>query len=244
MKVLVMGASGATGRQLVEQLLLMGHQVKAIARSPQKLPETWRNNRDVSIIEASISEMSKDEMATHLSDCDAAASCLGHNLTFKGIYGKPRKLVRDAVALVCRAIKDRSPQQPLKFVLMNTTGNSNRDLNEPLSFGHRAIVALLRILLPPQPDNEQAADYLRVNIGQDDSAVEWVAVRPDSLVDEPKVSSYTLHPSPTRSALFDPGKTSRINVGNFMARLVSDEGLWNQWSGQMPVIYNVETPQK
>jgi len=44
MTTLVLGASGATGRQLVEQLLNRGQKVKVIVRSPEKLPESWKNN--------------------------------------------------------------------------------------------------------------------------------------------------------------------------------------------------------
>jgi hypothetical protein len=32
-----------------------------------------------------------------------------------------------------------------------------------------------------------------------------------------------------------------INVGHFMAELITDDELWNQWNGQMPVIYNKES---
>ena len=38
MTVLVVGASGATGRLLVKQLLDRGLKVKAIVRAPDKLP--------------------------------------------------------------------------------------------------------------------------------------------------------------------------------------------------------------
>ena len=58
------------------------------------------------------------------------------------------------------------------------------------------------------------------------------------LIESPEVSSYSLHPSPTRSAIFDAGKTSRINVAHFMAELIHDDVLWRHWRGQMPVIYN------
>jgi len=40
MTILVVGASGATGRHLVEQLLIQKHKVKVIVRSPEKLPES------------------------------------------------------------------------------------------------------------------------------------------------------------------------------------------------------------
>jgi len=42
----------------------------------------------------------------------------------------------------------------------------------------------------------------------------------------------------TRSALFASGVTSRINVAHFMANLITDDHLWQQWKGRMPVIYN------
>ena len=123
---------------------------------------------------------------------------------------------------------------------MNTAGNSNRDIDEPISFGQKLIIGLLRLVLPPHVDNENAADYLRTEIGQNNSKIEWVTIRPDTLLSDDKVTAYELHKSPTRSALFNPGKTSRINVGNFMAKLVVDDNLWNNWKGQMPVIYNKE----
>ena len=121
---------------------------------------------------------------------------------------------------------------------MNTAGNRNRDRQEPISFGEKVVVGLIRLLVPPHPDNEQAADYLRTRIGQDDSAIAWAAVRPDDLIDADQVTQYEIHPSPTRSAIFNAGKTSRINVGHFMADLITDENVWAQWKGQMPVIYN------
>jgi len=238
MTTLVVGATGSTGRHLVNQLLNRGQKVKVIVRSSGKLPETWKNNEQIKIIEASVLEISEEKMGEYLKDCQSVASCLGHNLTWKGIYGQPRKLVTDAVILLSRAIKRNTPAEPVKFVLMNTTGNRNRDLNEHVSPGQRAVISLLRLLLPPHPDNEKAADYLRVQVGQKDPAMEWVAVRPDSLTDEDQVTPYELHASPTRSALFNPGKTSRINVGHFMAQLITDQDLWMQWKGQMPVIYN------
>ena len=124
---------------------------------------------------------------------------------------------------------------------MNTTGNRNRDLIEPISFRQKCVIALLRLLLPPHVDNEKAADFLRTNIGQINPFIGWVAVRPDSLLDEEEVSEYKVFPSPIRSAIFNPGKTSRINVGHFMASLITDEDLWNQWKGKMPVIYNTSS---
>ena len=238
MTTLVVGASGATGRLLVEQLLKRGQHVRVIVRSPEKLPQFLKSHDLISVIHASLLDLSDTEMAQHVKGCDAVASCLGHNLTLKGIFGPPRRLVTDATRRLCNAIKAEDSERPAKFVLMNTAGNRNRDLNEPVSFGQRLAIGLLRLLIPPQADNESAADYLRISIGQDDRAIEWAAVRPDTLINEDEVTEYEVFPSPTRSAIFDPGSTSRINVAHFMARLITEDDTWNQWKGQMPVIYN------
>jgi nucleoside-diphosphate-sugar epimerase len=238
MTTLVVGASGATGRLLVEQLCNRGQNVRVIVRSPDKLPENLRNHDNVTVIYASVLELSDVELSQHVNGCDAVASCLGHNISFKGIFGQPRRLVTDATRRLCHAIEANNLDKPTKFVLMNTAGNSNRDLNEPISFSQQCVMGLIRLLLPPHVDNEEAADYLRTKIGQNDRAIEWAAVRPDNLIDEDRVTKYEVYASPTRSAIFDAGVTSRINVAHFMADLIASEDTWNKWKGKMPVIYN------
>lgn len=223
------------------QLLGRGERVKAIVRSPESMPIALRNHPLLTIIRANLLDLSDAEMVEHVQGCNAVASCLGHNLTFKGLFGQPRRLVTDATRRLCQAIivsEANQTSEPIKFVLMNTAGNSNRNLNEPISTAQKGVIGLLRALLPPHVDNEQAADYLRTEIGQKHERIEWVVVRPDGLVNEEQISEYTLHPSPTRSAIFNAGTTSRINVAHFMATLISDEQLWREWRGNMPVIYN------
>jgi len=240
MTTLVVGASGATGRLLVEQLLNRGQDVRIVVRSLNTLPETIKNHDHVSIIQASVLELTDEEILQHVKGCDAVASCLGHNISFKGIYGSPRRLVTDAARRLCAAIMENKSDMPVRFVLMNTAGNSNRDIAEDISFKQKCVIWLLRLLLPPHVDNEKAADFLRTHIGQKNREVEWAVVRPDNLIDESEVTDYDVFPSPIRSAMFDAGTTSRINVAHFMAELITDHDTWIKWKGQMPVIYNEE----
>ncbi|WOJ95999.1 NAD(P)-binding oxidoreductase [Congregibacter brevis] len=238
MTTLVIGASGATGRLLVEQLLGRGEHVRAIVRERGAMPETLATNDRLTIIEASVWHISDQVMAEYVRGCDAIASCLGHNLSFKGMFLPPRQLVTDTTRRLCSAVQKNKPERTVKFVLMNTAGNSNRDLVEQLSTGHKCVISLLRLLLPPHADNEDAAEHLRTRIGRNDDTISWVVVRPDALIDESEPSDVTLHASPTRSAIFNAGETSRINVADFMATLIDDDAVWERWVGQMPVIYN------
>lgn len=238
MTTLVVGASGATGRLLVEQLLSNGECVKIIVRSKSNLPRVVEHYRNLSIIYDHLTEFTEAELLEHTKGCHTVISCLGHHLSLKGIYGRPRFLVTDAVRKLCRAIKANQPQVPVKFILMNSAGNRNRDLPEPISLAQRCVLAIIRLLVPPHLDNERAAEFLRTEIGQHDPDIEWVVVRPDSLIDEIIVTDYEVFPSPTRSAIFNAGTTSRINVGHFMMDLVLDRDTWQRWKGKMPVIYN------
>ena len=239
MTILVVGASGATGRLVVEQLLDRGLEVRAVLRSPESLPKDLRNRKGLSIIHAAILDLDAGTLAGHVRGCTGIVSCLGHNLNMKGIFGAPHRLVTAAVVRLCAAVRSNAPAEPVRFVLMNTVAVSNRDLEEKRSIPHRCVIGVLRVVLPPQADNEAAADQLRLHVGQSDTMLEWVAVRPDSLVNEEAVTPYALHASPTRSGVFDPGRSSRINVAHFMAELLTKDETWNAWKGQMPVIYNV-----
>ncbi len=240
MTILVVGASGATGNLLVKQLLDRGCEVRVVVRSPDRFSKLLPKQNHLKVTGASLLDLSDTEISQLVDGCDAVASCLGHNPSFKGIYGQPRRLVTEATKRLCKAIKSNKSEKPARYVLMNTTANRNRDLDESRSSTEKGLFKLLRLLLPPQVDNEQAADYLRMQIGKNDPALEWVAVRPDGLIDKEKVSEYHEHPSPTRSVIFNAGKTSRINVAHFMADLITNDQTWNKWKGQMPVIYNAE----
>ena len=236
--VLVVGASGATGRLLVGQLLSQRVNVRAVVRSADRVPAALRDHPRLAVTNASLLDLDADRLKQLTDGCDAVASCLGHNLSFKGIFGPPYRLVTEATWRLAVALRAHRREQPARFVLMNTTGNRNRDLDEPVSLAQRLVVGLLRLAVPPHADNERTADFLRKEIGQQDSRMEWCVVRPDSLIDEPQVSGYEVYPSPIRSAIFDAGTTSRVNVAHFMAELMTDDESWHHWRGQMPVIYN------
>lgn len=243
MKILILGATGATGSLLVKDLLDRGEKVTAVVRSKEKLHELL-NDKNLAIVEAAVLDLDDEALATLVQGCDAVASCLGHNMSLKGLYGKPRRLVADTARRLCKAIEANKPETPVKFVLMNTSGMRNHDLKEQVSFGEKILVSLLSVLLPPYTDNIQAAEYFRTQIGHNNKQIEWTAVRPDSLIDAGSVSPYEVHPSPIRSALFNPGKVSRINVARFMAELICDAPTWKLWKGQMPVIYSREGEYK
>ncbi|MFT7222660.1 MAG: hypothetical protein ACI82Z_000183 [Cellvibrionaceae bacterium] len=177
-------------------------------------------------------------MAVPAKNCDVVFSFLGHNLTFKGIFGKPRLLVTETLQCICTAIKSNKPGDAVKVILMNTTGNSNRDIPETPPLSQRIVIAILRVLLPPHLDNENAEYFLRTQIARNNKTIEWVTVRPDALSNEKAIKKYNVCTSPIRNAIFDSEATSRINVGHFRTELILNESTWLKWKGNIPVVYN------
>ena len=237
----VLGGNGATGIHVVAQLLENDVAVKTIVRNSAKLT-SLPHKENLEIITAGILDMDDAALSEALEDVDAIVSCLGHNLTLKGIWGKPRKLVTEAIRKVCASISTEDTEKVTKLVLLNTTACRDVDAQEKFTKAESMIMAIMRFLLPPQRDNEQAVNFLKHDIGKHNRNIEWIAVRPDTLIDETEVTSYTVHTSPVRSPVFNAGKTSRINVGRFIMNLLCNHEHWEKWKYQMPVIYN-ETSQ-
>jgi nucleoside-diphosphate-sugar epimerase len=237
LKVLVLGASGATGKLVVMQLIKRQINIRVVVREGAILSAEILDNPLVEIERGNITEFNDSEMISLLQDCNAVVSCLGHNITIRGIFGKPRNLVFDTIRNISEIVKEMADKK-VKLILMSTTGYTNTITGEKNSLGERIILSILKLLLPPHRDNVKAANYLHEEIGKDNEKIEWIAVRPDTLVNEDNNSAYEVYESPVRSPVFNAGTTSRINVSHFMADLLINERLWQEWQFKMPVVYN------
>ena len=225
-----------TGRRLVEQLLGKNYKVRIIVRSSHKLPADIVDNPNTMAIEASVLDLTDEEVTEHVKDCDAVVSCLGHVMNFKGIFGEPKKLCTDATRNLCNSLEKHSLPKPTKFILMNTVGVQNPDLEEKRSRFDRGLLILLRHTLPPHRDNETAAEYLHKIVGKENKSIEWCCVRPDSLINA-EVSPYDITES-TTTGIINGRPTARSNVAHFMTELIANAELWSTWKFRMPVIMN------
>lgn len=286
--VLVVGASGNTGKHVVKKLLHQGHVVKVIVRSQERMmdalsPPTLTPSDNVDgtddtttkkelssddntlpkerliVTEKSLLDMTTDDLKSHVSDADAVVSCLGHNLSFQGIWRDSYTLVTDAVKRLTQAMilasssssssvegetkNNKSNQKPKKFILMGSDGVAHPDDDER-SFSDRIILAIIRALIPPHSDNEMAAEYLINELNSTSHpTLEWVIVRPTDLIDDDgsTTDQYTLYKKPVGS-LFGGGVATRSNVASYMVDLLTKDDLWTQWKYQTPVVHDAKVP--
>lgn len=235
MHILILGGTGAVGRLTLQHLLDQGHRVTALVRRTHEIPA---HERLVQHLGTAL-ECDAQWLANQLDEVDVVISCLGHRVTLSGLFGHPRRLVRDSLDRVLNTLAAK-PNNKTKVILLGSSGCQNPLLNERQPMADRIALTLVRHLVPPHADNEQAARLLAEHRSRRPE-LEWVAVRPDTLTNADESTPYQAVPSPKRSPIFNPGKTSRINVAHFIGSLINDESVWAQWKHQMPILYNAES---
>mmetsp|Transcript_10538 Transcript_10538/g.25444 ORF Transcript_10538/g.25444 Transcript_10538/m.25444 type:complete len:248 (+) Transcript_10538:42-785(+) len=231
-KVLVVGATGATGKHVVQMLLDQNHHVTAIVRSKESMLRKLKKNDEnygdrLEIHQASILKMSHLDLMLLTKGCDFVVSCLGHNMTFKGMFLKDRKLVTQATTKLTRAMPSTC-----KFILMGSEGVKFPGVDPKRVFAERSILFLLRYLVPPHADNEGAAAYLL----KANKSFHWTIMRPAALVDEEKANGEYKISDKADTPLFGDQTVSRNNVAHFMVKLMTQSGIYDQHLHKMPVI--------
>ncbi len=221
----------------MKQLLSGGISVRVVVRSARKLPAGAAGDPNLTVVEADLLSLGDDDLLRQIRGCDVVISCLGHVPDFKVIFGPPRDLVTRAATRLCRAIETLRPAKPVKFILMSSVSvNRPGGLDTRRGMFEKAVMWILRGLVPPARDNQRAADFLAREVGITDAFVQWVAVRPDTLR-EGDVSEYSLHDGLV-SSLFAPDNTKMENVAHFMCALATNSKTWDDWKGRLPVIIN------
>lgn len=234
-RVLLVGATGRTGGRVLTALLERGVPVRAVVRSAARLPGDLVDHPDLEVIEDDLLAMSADQLAEHVEGCDTLISCLGHTISARGLFGPPRDLVVRAVRRLHEAVQARPPATPVRLVLMSSVSvNRPGGADTRRGPGERAYLAVLRAVLPPARDNQRAADYLVDRVGPGDPCLQWVVVRPDTLV-EGDDAAYGVHEMLV-SSLRRPDRTRMTQVAHFMCDLATDEATWEHWRGRMPVL--------
>ncbi|MGD0471854.1 MAG: SDR family oxidoreductase [Candidatus Velthaea sp.] len=206
MKVLVLGATGGTGRLIVRDALAKGHSVVALVRSKASAPDL----RGANVVEGD----ARDEAALlrALDGCDAVVSSLGTGMS---LYGEVTLLSVATPALV--AAMTRSGVRRLVCISALGVGDSR---------GHGGFVFdnLFQPLLlrNAYKDKNRQEDAIRA------SSLDWIVVRPGALNDEPARGNVRAF---TDLAGFHGGKIARADV----ARFVVDQLTTDTWLRRTPL---------
>lgn len=190
MKIVVFGATGATGRQVVDQALFAGHDVTAVVRRPDQVaPRPRLVVRAGDVLDAA-------SVHESCSGADAVVSCIGPRSKYGGQLGSGLRPGTVMSAGTTHMVAAAEAAGVRRFVFQSGIGLSD---GVELSRANRWLLrALWRPLFAAAiRDKAEGERVLRA------SALEWVIVRPVPLSDAPAAGRYLAGPR-APVALFAP----------------------------------------
>jgi uncharacterized protein YbjT (DUF2867 family) len=199
LRVLVIGATGGTGLELVQQALDLGHQVTAFVRDPSKLRIEHANLR---VVKGDVIDYASVESA--MRGQSAVLCALGHKRFFY-----PNKIQSNGMRNILRAMNACEVPRLICETALGI-GNSVGRLGLPHTF------FILPLILP---------FYMWDKLRQEDLIIasdrDWVIVRPGVLKNGDARRSYR-HGPKVGSYLW-PVKISRADVADFMLKQLTDD---------------------
>ncbi|NDJ55114.1 MAG: SDR family oxidoreductase [Chloroflexi bacterium] len=210
MNVTIFGATGRTGRHLVEQALAAGHQVTAFARSPSKLDDLKAQN--LQIVQGTIEQPERVEEAVR--EADVVVSALGPT------ENKPTFTVTKGTQYILDAMKKHGVQRIIVSAGMGVPDPHD----EPKFINHAINVILNLVSRHVVADMSQVVDTVR------SSDVEWVVVRVPMLTDDPATGEIKVGYVGKGVG----GRLSRADMAHFMLEQIDDP----QYLQKAPAISN------
>jgi len=191
MKVVVFGATGPTGREVVAQALDAGHEVRAFARNPAAVG-SWAPGLEV--VQGDVLDPSAVRAAVGGMDAVLSALGTGSNLEPTTVLSEGTGLILDAMASL-----------GVKRIICVTSAGLLDDPNAPFVFR----MFIRRRLRHVHEDLRRVEERLRA------SSQEWTIVRPPRLLDGPRTGRYRIEvDKPVRRG----HKINRADVADFMLR--------------------------
>jgi uncharacterized protein YbjT (DUF2867 family) len=192
MRVLVLGATGATGRHLVGQALAQGHHVTALARNPAKLHS---RSPELAVVQGDVTDPLAVERAVRSQD--AVLCALGSST--------PLKHDPALVAGIGNLVGAMERLHVRRLVYLSFLG---------VHHGRAQLSPLGKYVVAPLLMRKVAADHERKEAIIQQSTLEWVIVRPPRLTNGPPTGTYRSGED-IQATLVVP-RVSRADLAEFM----------------------------
>ncbi len=199
MKIVIFGASGATGKLLVAQALERGHLVTAFVRTPSKL-----ETRHIALQIAQGDVKDSAAVARAVAGNEAVLSALG--------VGKPLRHDPAVIEGVRNIVRAMEQSGPARLIYQSFLGVHEGRAQAGFVLGK--IMATL-VVRNEVADHEAKEAIIR------NSKLDWTIVRPVVLTKGPHTGVYR-HGADIRARSLVP-KISRADVAEFMLSQLSDQ---------------------
>jgi putative NADH-flavin reductase len=197
-RVLIVGATGGTGRQLVLQALERGYQVTALVRDPGKLQLEHPKLR---VVRGDVLQYSSLEEAVRGQD--AVLSALGH----KRFFG-PTRILSEGTRNLLRAMEAHGVRRLVSETALGLGNSAAR-------MGLYYTLLVIPLIVPFYFWDKTRQERLIAS-----SPMDWVIVRPGALTNGPRRGTYR-HGGHLGNLIWTV-RISRADVADFMLNQLTD----------------------
>ena len=205
MNIAILGATGGTGQELTKQALALGHTVKVLVRSPDKV--ALRHDR-LEVVKADLLDESASTLAKKLGGSEVVLSALGVlSLGITHFYSDTAKL------LVAAARQAR-----VKRVMFVSSVGADPAEHEPWWY----LWFVRRLLINYYVDMARMEQFVMDTLTDtvtdtvtEMGALEWIIIRPSYLTNGKKTGVYRVTP---RYAPKGGVRISRADLADFMLK--------------------------
>lgn len=201
MNIAVFGATGGTGRQVVQQALAAGDQVTALVRDPARLAV---QSPSLTVVQGDVLDPTK--VAETIQDADAVVVSLGNTAN------NTDYVVSQGTQVIVDAMQRQG--KPKRIVVVSSLGVG--DSIDQVSF---AFKMLMKSVFKKAMDDKERQEALVKASGLD-----WIIVRPGGLTDGPATGQARAGTDPGITA----GQVSRADVAAFVLQQLSDNAYLHQ----------------
>ena len=199
MKIFIVGGTGGTGRQVIEQALLENHLVTALVRNPLKLNTDHPN---LKVIKGNILEPGTFEQA--IKENEVVISALGHKRFFI-----KTNILSEGTKNIVNAMEKHKVK---RLICITSMGVNDSRFRLGLYY---TLFVIPVILLFYFLDKEKQERIIR------QSSLDWTIVRPGQLTNGKKRTTYR-HGSKLGSYIFTK-MVSRADVAHFILQEVKND---------------------
>ena len=201
MHIAVLGATGGTGTQFVNQAIEAGHTISALVRNPKRLAVTGNHVR---IVEGDM--LKAVDVRQTVSGADAVVSAIGADtLGPTTAYSESAKILVESMAA----------EGVRRIITVAAVGTNRNDPNIML-LGRLVMGLVLRNVL---------ADMKRMEEILESSDLQWTVMWPPRLTDGPKTGKYR---TAVDCAVKRGSRVSRADVAHAMLMSITDESTFGR----------------
>ncbi len=204
MNIIIFGATGRTGKELLNQSLEQGHKVTAYARNPENIS---LNHPQLSVIQGDVLNLSEVEQA--ISGIDAVICALG----MPNILDRSQ-LRSKGTRHIIAAMKKEGVE---RLICLSGLGAGDSRQLLPAHYRYLIVPLFMRSLLKDHDEQERMIMK---------SGLNWSIARPGNLTDKERTGKY-LH-GLSIEGLPASLKTSRADTADFMLSLLTNDRYLHQ----------------